>query len=244
MDDALPFQQSAIRPMLCLREAWQLVRDQYGLFLGITLVGLLIAGAVPFGILMGPMMCGMAKCFLAKRRGEVMKFDLLFKGFDHFSESLIASMLIFGASLLVLLPLMLLVLFGGVFAAFSAAHRATPGIAVALVLAGVGLLLVVILSLFIGALFAFTFPLIADRGLKGIDALKLGTKAALANLGGLLGLGVLTFLVSGAGLCCCYVGVFLVAPFTMGAQFIAYEQVFGRIEDSQGRPLSVHTEVQ
>jgi hypothetical protein len=230
MDDALPFQRSAIRPMLCLREAWQLVRDQYGLFLGITLVGLLISGAVPFGILMGPMMCGMAKCFLAKRRGETVKFDLLFKGFDHFSESLIASMLIFGASLLVLLPVMLLIMFGGLFAAFSATSRATPGFVVALVLAGMGLLLVVLLSMLIGALFAFTFPLIADRGMKGTEALKLGAKAALANLGGLLGLGILTFLISCAGLCCCYVGVFLVAPLTMGAQFIAYEQVFGRIE--------------
>lgn len=230
MDDALPFQRSAIRPMVCLREAWELVRDQYGLFLGITVVGLLISGAVPFGILMGPMMCGMAKCFLAKRRGETVRFDLLFKGFDHFSESLIASMLIFGASLLVLLPLMLLVMFGGIFAAFSAANRATPGVMVALVLAALGLLLVVLLSMLIGALFAFTFPLIADRGMKGTEALKLGAKAALANLGGLLGLGLLSFLISCAGLCCCYVGVFLVAPFTMGAQFIAYEQVFGRIE--------------
>ncbi len=230
MDEALPFQRSAIRPMLCLREAWQLVRDQYGLFLGITVVGLLISGAVPFGILMGPMMCGMAMCFLAKRRGETVRFDLLFKGFDHFSESLIASMLIFGASLLVLLPVMLLVMFGGVFAAFSAANRATPGFVVALVVAGVGLFLVVLLSMFIGALFAFTFPLIADRGMKGTEALKLGAKAALGNLGGLLGLSLLTFLISCAGLCCCYVGVFLVVPFTMGAQFIAYEQVFGRLE--------------
>lgn len=236
MDDALPFQRSAIRPVLCLREAWQLVLDRYGLFLGITIVGLLIAGAVPFGILLGPMMCGLAKCFLAKRRGETVKFDLLFKGFDHFSESLIASMLIFGASLLVILPVMLLVLFGGVFAAFSAANRATPGIVAALVLAGLGLLLVVFLSLFIGALFAFTFPLIADRGMKGTEALKLGAKAALANLGGLLGLGVLTFLLSCAGLCCCYVGVFLVAPFTMGAQFIAYEQVFGVVASTTGQP--------
>ncbi len=236
MDDALPFQRSAIRPMLCLREAWQLARDRYGLFLGITIVGLLIAGAVPFGILLGPMMCGLAKCFLAKRRGETVKFDLLFKGFDHFSESLIASMLIFGASLLVILPVMLLVMFGGVFATFSAANRATPGIVAALVLAGLGLLLVVLLSLFIGALFAFTFPLIADRGLKGTEALKLGAKAALANLGGLLGLGVLTFLLSCAGLCCCYVGVFLVAPFTMGAQFIAYEQVFGVVTSTTGQP--------
>lgn len=227
MADALPFQRSAIRPMLCLREAWNRIRDAYGLFLGITLVGLLISGAVPFGILMGPMMCGMAQCFFDKGRGKSVRFDLLFKGFDHFSESLIASMIIFGLTLLVILPITLLILFGGLFAAFSAASHEPSGVFIAILAGGVGLVLILLLSMLIGALFAFTFPLITDRKLKGVEALHLGAKAALANLPGLLGLGVLTFLISGVGLCCCYVGVIFVAPLTLGAQFVAYEQVFG-----------------
>ena len=41
------FHQGVIRPVDCLKEGWALIKDQYWLFFGISLVGLLIGGAVP-----------------------------------------------------------------------------------------------------------------------------------------------------------------------------------------------------
>ena len=53
------FQRNAVRPMDCFKEGWSLIKGQYWLILGMCIVGWMIAAAVPLGILMGPMMCGL-----------------------------------------------------------------------------------------------------------------------------------------------------------------------------------------
>src|SRR6266545_7080966 len=63
------FQSGAIAPLECLKEGWATIKDRYWLFLGITLVTMLIGGAVPI-VLIGPMMCGLYMCLFAKMRGE------------------------------------------------------------------------------------------------------------------------------------------------------------------------------
>ena len=45
-----------------------------------------------------------------------------------------------------------------------------------------------IVSLAVHSLFLFTYPLIADRNLSGLDAIKLSYRAALQNLSGIIGL--------------------------------------------------------
>ena len=70
-----------------------LVKDQYWLFVGMCLVAMLIGSVVPFGILLGPMMCGLYLTFFTKRRGQKVEFELLFKGFDYFGQSLIATLI-------------------------------------------------------------------------------------------------------------------------------------------------------
>ena len=49
-----------------------------------------------------------------------------------------------------------------------------------------------VLIIIISVLFTFTYPLIVDRRLSGLDAVKLSAKAALANFWNLLGLLFLT----------------------------------------------------
>src|SRR5262245_30645561 len=105
MSEARPaFRSGAVRPVECLSAGWRLIRDEYWLFLGVSLVGVLIAGAVPFGILAGPMMCGIYYCLLRRARGHRVKFEMLFRGFDHFAQSLIATLLMMVPLLLVLVP--------------------------------------------------------------------------------------------------------------------------------------------
>src|SRR5678816_1664037 len=84
------FQAGVVQPMACLRGGYDLVRSQYWLFVGMALVAIIVGSVVPFGILMGPMMCGLYLAMFRKHRGESVEFGILFKGFDlsliHISE--------------------------------------------------------------------------------------------------------------------------------------------------------------
>jgi hypothetical protein len=228
--ESIPFSRADISPVAYLSEAWARVKDRYWLFLGITAVGLLLGSAAPLGLLLGPMMCGIYLCYRELALGRPVAFDRLFKGFDHFSEAFIASLLMLAASLVLILPVMVavfLMVFMGVLGGI-AGHGAEGGAAFlgCFLFAGI-MLLVVLGSALIGVFFTFTYPLIMDRGMTGLEAVKLSFRAARANLGGLLLLALVNALLSFAGLLCCYVGALLVLPLTLGTHWICYERVFG-----------------
>jgi len=232
--DLPAFAKVSISPIAYLQESWARVKGQYGVFLGITVVGMLLGGAVPLGILLGPMLCGIYFCFRTQAQGGRVTFDQLFKGFDFFSEAFLASLLMVVANMVVLLPLML-VLFFGLFATAlggamgHGAEKAMPFMGCFLF--GAFFLVVMLVSAIISLLFTFTFPLIMDRQMKGLDAVKLSLHAAMANFGGLFLLALVNGLLSFAGLLCCYVGAFLVLPITLGTHWICYERVFGIKEE-------------
>lgn len=68
--DTTEFRSGVVKPVECLKAGLELVRNQYWLFVGITAVGMIIAGAVPLGILMGPMMCVIYLALFKQRRGQ------------------------------------------------------------------------------------------------------------------------------------------------------------------------------
>jgi uncharacterized membrane protein len=86
---------------------------------------------------------------------------------------------------------------------------------------------VIIVILIVSVGFTFSYPLIVDRKLSGFDAVKLSFRAALANFWRLLGMMILSGLLSMVGVLACYVGMFLVMPIGYAAIAQAYEQVFG-----------------
>src|ERR1043166_1151604 len=86
------FRTGVIKPVECIKEGWALIKDQYWLFFGISLVGILIGGAVPI-VLMGPMMVGIFFCLFQKQRRQPVEFGTLFKGFDDFVQSLIVALI-------------------------------------------------------------------------------------------------------------------------------------------------------
>jgi uncharacterized membrane protein len=88
-------------------------------------------------------------------------------------------------------------------------------------------LIMMVLIILLSVIFTFSYPLIVDRKLSGIDAVKLSARAALANFWPLLGLLMLNGLLGFAGVLLCYVGVFLALPVSFAALSVAYEQVFG-----------------
>ena len=229
MSGTIAFSRVSISPVAYLREAWVRVKDQYWLFLGITVVGMLLGGMAPLALLLGPMMCGIFLCYRQRARGLPVTFDMLFKGFDHFGESFIASLLMLAACLVLMVPMMVVMFVAIMMGVFAGSNQGTQEAAPFLIfgmLAAV-FLLVMLASMLVGIFFLFTYPLIFDRGLTGVEAVKLSFRAARANLGGLLLLTLLNAVLSLAGLLCCYVGALLVLPITLGTHWICYERVFG-----------------
>ena len=230
MTPEIPFRRNAVEPVSCIKGGWELIKNQYWLFFGMTLVGILIGGAVPI-ILMGPMMCGLNLAFFKTRRGEPIEFGTLFKGFDYFGQSVIAAVLHTIPVIVIVVPAYILFyVFMFVSIAASSSGGGDPNPAAffgVMAMFGLFWLVVVTIIIIISIGFIFVYPLIVDRKLSAIDAIKLSFRAALSNFWRLLGMVLLTSLMSVVGVLACYVGAFLVMPISYAAIAKAYEQVFG-----------------
>src|ERR1043165_8445494 len=93
MTPEIPFRRNAVEPVQCIKGGWETIKNHYWLFVGMTLVAIIIGSAVPLGILLGPMMCGLYMALFKTRRGEPIEFGTLFKGFDYFGQSVVAALL-------------------------------------------------------------------------------------------------------------------------------------------------------
>lgn len=224
---AVTFQSHAVAPLADLAEAWRRVRDRYWFFAGITALGMLVGGAAPMAILLGPMMCGMYLCFREQFQGRAVPFNTLFGGFKQpmLLQSVLATLVMVGVGMVLFVPFMIVAVVLFVALAGRSSGQGGEGLVIAMV-AG-GFVLWMLLASLVGMIFAFAYPLIADRKLDAWPAVTLSLRAVLANFGGMLGLSFLTFLLGLAGMMCCYVGVFLVLPVTLGSHMVAYEKVFG-----------------
>jgi len=234
MTPQIVFRRNVVEPIACISAAWAMVKEQYWLFVGMCAVGLLIGSAVPMGILTGPMMCGLYIAFFAIRRRQPIEFGMLFKGFDYFGPSVVATLLHVLPILVIVIPAYFL-FYVGMFVSIAAQGGNEPNPAAFMGVMGFFMLfwiVMVILIIFISVGFTFAYPLIVDRKLSGLDAVKWSFKAALANFWRLLGMMFLTGLLAIGGMLLCYVGVFLVFPIMYGAVAIAYEKVFGLNEDA------------
>jgi hypothetical protein len=221
------FKRNAVEPIECLKAGWQLVKNQYWLFVGMSAVGWMIGYAAPFGLLMGPMMCGMFLALFQKRRGQPLEFGILFKGFEYFGNSVVATLLHAVPILVIVVPLY--IGFVGLMVFLPQAGN-EPDASVMLGLFGFFMVfwfVLMVLLVIVSVGFIFAYPLIVDRKLSGLNAVKLSIKAAMANFWRLLGLMLITGILNFVGIMLCGFGLFFVLPVTLGAIAIAYEQVFG-----------------
>lgn len=222
------FKRQAVQPIECLQAGWDLVRKQYWLFVGMSAVGMIIGSVVPFGILLGPMMCGIYLALFQTRRGQPIEFNVLFRGFDFFGDSVVATLLHMIPVMVVFVPSYIAFYVGMLVmmpqpgsGADASAFLAFMGIAIGFWIG----LIVILIVLSIG--FTFAYPLIVDRKMSGVNAVKLSIKAAMANFWRLFGLLLLSGALNFIGILFCYVGVFFVLPINFAAIAMAYEQVFG-----------------
>lgn len=228
----MEFNRNAIQPMDCYRAVWALVKPRYGLMLGICLVCLLISACGPFGLLLGPMMCGLFICYLRLQRGETIEFNTLFRGFDHFGPGFAVAFIQVLPVMLIHIPYLVWLMWFFTTQAFAAPRTGDPlannplfsstywiGFAIDFVA------LTVVGGIMHG-LFVFGYGLVVERQMKGLDAIKLSARAALANLGGIAALVVINILLGFAGLLVFCVGGFLLIPITWGVWTVAYRRVF------------------
>lgn len=230
MTPEIPFRRNAVEPVQCIKGGWETIKNNYWLFVGMTLVAILIGSAVPLGILLGPMMCGLYLSLFKTRRGESIEFGTLFKGFDYFGQSVVAALLHTIPIIAIVVPAYLLFyvsMFVSMAAAGSGDEPNPAAFIGVMVMFGLFWVVVMLVILIITIGFTFAYPLIVDRKLQGFDAVKLSFRAAFANFWRLLGMLLLTSLLSILGLLVCYVGMFFVMPIGYAAIAKAYEQVFG-----------------
>jgi hypothetical protein len=220
------FRVGVIRPIECFQEGWELIKDQYWLFFGITIVGMLIGGLVPLGIVLGAMMCGIYYCLFQKAAGRQVSFDGLFKGFEYFGPSLVVTLFIMVPAVilwtLIYIPLLIIQ-----FAAMDTNGNVNPDVFFPMIMGTmfVGFFVTLILAC-IHALIMFAYPLIVERRLSGIEAFKLSARAVFANLGGVVGLILCEVVLGIVGYLILCVGLYLVLPIMFAGVFVAYRKVF------------------
>jgi uncharacterized membrane protein len=223
------FRRGVISPMECIKEGWGLIRDQYWLYFGISIVGILVGGLVPI-VLMGPMMVGIFMCFQQRQRNQSVEFGTLFKGFELFVQGLVVTVLKMIPVLLLLIPYYVF-LIGMMATTMPHEEHPSPEAMQQFFFSFFGFEIVffvtiMAVSILIEIFFMLAYPLVADRRLSGLEAVKLGFRASKANFGGLLGLMLLNALFGFVGVLCCFVGVYFYLPIAFASQAVAYRRIF------------------
>ena len=225
------FQTGVIRPIECMKEGWELIKDDYWIFFAITLVGLLIGGFSMY-ILVGAMICGIFYCFLQKMDGQPTTFDNLWKGFNWWLPGLIAT-------IFMIVPVFIVL--GFIYAPFITAavmgSRLSESEMMSLLFGAFAVdLIFIIIMICFHTLLMFTFPLIVDRNLGAFAAMKLSAKGVWKNLGGIAGFYGVVFVLSLLGAVTCGVGSYFVMPIVLAGTAVAYRKIFPKTNDFQQPP--------
>ncbi len=235
MQQQSDFNRGAVRPIQCLSDGYAMLKGQYGAFLGVMIVGFLImivGACIPLSPLLPPMICGLYLCMFAVMHRQPFNTGTLFKGFEFFGQSFLASLVV-TIPIFVLSFIMQIGLGGlsGVVEALKVNKNPRPEDIFPILFGFFGFifvmyLVIVAVALILGTLTAFVYPLIVDRKLGAIDAVKLSFRAVLGNFFGVFGLMILGQLIIVAGVFVFYVGALFVAPIIFAAWAIAYRRVF------------------
>jgi len=229
------YNRGAVRPIQCLSGGVELLRGVYGGFLGVVIVAclvMMVGGCIPLAPLNAPILCGIYLCLLARVYNQPFNTGTLFKGFEYFAQSFIAS-------LFVSVPMFILGLvfqfgmggFNVVIQNLKLDKNSRPEEVLPLLLGFfsfflIGIVVLMLVGMVLNALMIFVYPLIVEHKMKGLDAVKLGFRAVLANFFGVFGLVLLETLLIFAGLMLFYVGALFILPVIFAARMVAYRQAF------------------
>lgn len=225
------FRVGVIQPFECIKEGWALIKDQYWIFFALTLVALLLGGAVPI-VILGAMMVGLFLCLFEKMAGRQFEFGLLFKGFDYFVPGLVVTAIKMIPIIIIIVPYYFIMV-ATMITTMPRDHASQEDMSRFMSsffgLEIIFMVVIMVVSICVEIFFMFGYPLIADRKLSGLDAVKLSIKAGKANFGGILGLLLLNAVFSILGIFLCIVGIYLYLPIAFAAQAVAYRRVFPEV---------------
>lgn len=222
MSSPTEFKTGVIRPVECFKEGWELIKDQYWLLWAITIVGVLIGG-VSMYIALGAMICGIYYCYFQKIDGQPVAFDSLFKKFGaYFLPSLIVIIIIMVPTFFVVgiiyTPFIMAAVMGSKLSQDELMGLMAGAFTIEIIFA--------IVMVCVHTLLIFTFPLIVDRNLSAVQAMKTSARAVLKNIGGVVGLMVVGFGICLVGYLLLCIGIYLVIPIIFAGNIVAYRKVF------------------
>lgn len=235
------YYKSAIDATGCISNAWNLIKPNYWLYFGISFVALLIMWAlscIPIvGIaLTAPITGGIYFVALRAMRGEPVDFGMMFKGFEKFVPLLIVG-IVQG------IPAMIGQVLNIIFRVTDGLIQATqgsremnflqaPGASDLAIAGGVITFLLVLIgvwglfSIAWAITFAFAVPIAMDQNVDAMTAIKLSARASWGNVGGIIVLSILLWLIGVAGVLALCIGILFVLPVIHVAWAFAYRQVF------------------
>ena len=215
------FRTSVISPVECVKEGFERIKNDYWLLFAIAFVGALISGFTMY-ILGGAMFCGIFYCYLKAVDGRPVTFDDLWKGMEYFGAGLVVILLIFVPAfayyIFAYLTLIAAIVGGG--------QAGEAGMFGAFIVVGLIDFVVLIALVCFHTLLTFSFPLIVDRNLGAIDAIKTSAKAVWGNLGGVAGLVVVNMVLMFVGYLALCIGLYFVIPIMIAGNVVAYRRVF------------------
>src|SRR5947209_18261400 len=217
------FTTGQIRPIECAKEGWALIKDEYWMLFGVSIVGALIGG-VSMYVLLGPMVCGIFICYLKRLNGGSVVFDDLWLGFKYFGRSLLVTILVVVSIVVYFIAVFTTIYLPIIMQAVGGNRVSERDLLGTFLTAVVVDLVIAVVMVCIHSLLIFAFPLIVDRGLSSVDAIKLSARAALRNLGGIGGLIVVNFVLALIGEALCGIGLYFVIPILTASNLVAYRK--------------------
>lgn len=237
----IQFRSGAIDAGACISNAWEQVKMNYGLYLGIVVLTLVLTGCIPCLnlFILGPVLGGVFYVALRDMRQEPVDFGMMFKGFEKFVPLMVIG-LIQSVPAVIMQFLQLGFRFSelglGRIGSTSGSgdydffQSGDPSFALAggmLVILMIVAVVIIIFSIVWWMVFFFAVPLAMEHDLGPMDAIKLSAQAAMNNIGGLIVLLIFTALIGLLGALMCIIGMFLVSmPIMYVANAFAYRQVF------------------
>lgn len=197
-------------------EGWKLFKENMGVCILATLVASLVVG-VSCGICAGPMLCGVFMVLrrLLKNSEPKPSVGDVFKGFDLFLPSfllLLVCGLCFGLAYVLFVALSLLLGFIPI---------------LGWILGFVLYIVLMVVALIYGPIVSWSVMLIANRGMKWNEAVRLVLKETFGGRFNMqILVGIVAGLVGSLGVLACGVGVLFTMPLSYCIQAAAYEQVF------------------
>jgi hypothetical protein len=231
----IQFNSGAIDATGCISQGWELIKKNYWMYFGITILAMIIGGCIPLVslFLVGPIMVGVYYTLLRDMRGEPVDFGMMFKGFDKFVPAMVVG-LIQAVPGIIFQIIQWTFDIGRLFMVRGSGggryRGGDPDLTGPMALfTGVYLIMALgfmVFSFIWSISFFFVMEIMAEHEIGPIDAIKLSARAAWSNFGGIFLLCLLLGLMMIASVFALCVGVFFFMPLMYAALAVAYRQVF------------------